>query len=282
MDQVYRQRYGSIIRDAPPPNGNEIAALLPKDDPETRAKRFVYTFPHSGPGDACHCPKIRAILDPYVQRLLPLWTLMHESLQYPLFFTENLVGVQVLTMDVQGKKSQTLAVFRLVKMLLLLRSCRCCLLYLRDQMLPSDFTHFSCVTLFRYARCYLHLYAGYLYASIIAPTLFCSSILPPYMHPPKGDLTLTLINMPSTYIKIYFRSTKRRFPPLNLTFFGGYCPKCSTHNNRNCGIAPNCLLILKLVLIKIIVLLLFSSCHSTYKRAFAIGHIFFTYHATPA
>ncbi|CAN0453428.1 unnamed protein product, partial [Laminaria digitata] len=57
-----------------PPAGKEIAALILKDDPETRAKRFVYTFPRSGPSDVCDRP-----------RFVPLWT-MYESLQYPLLF----------------------------------------------------------------------------------------------------------------------------------------------------------------------------------------------------
>ena len=32
----------------------------------TRAQRFVYTFPRSGPSDVCDPAEIRASMDPYV------------------------------------------------------------------------------------------------------------------------------------------------------------------------------------------------------------------------
>lgn len=70
-----RYRIRPKYPDAPPPTGKEIAAIIFKDDPETRAKRFVYTFPRSGPTDDCDRP-----------RFVPIWTPMYESLHYPLQF----------------------------------------------------------------------------------------------------------------------------------------------------------------------------------------------------
>ncbi|CAN0536044.1 unnamed protein product [Laminaria digitata] len=94
--QVSRQTHDSIIGDAPPPTGKEIAALIFKDDPETRAKRFVYTFPRSGPSDICDRP-----------RFVPLWT-MYESLQYPLLFFHGEPGWSLGSyQECPSKKSQT-------------------------------------------------------------------------------------------------------------------------------------------------------------------------------
>ena len=77
--QVTRQTHGSVIGDAPPPTGKEIAALIFKDNPETRAQIFVYTFPRAGPDNLCRRP-----------RFVPLWSPAYEPLQYSLLFpTEN-------------------------------------------------------------------------------------------------------------------------------------------------------------------------------------------------
>ena len=67
--QVTRQTHGPVVGDAPPPTGKDIAAVIFKDVPETRAQRFVYTFPRSGPSGVCDRP-----------RFVPLWTPMYESL----------------------------------------------------------------------------------------------------------------------------------------------------------------------------------------------------------
>ncbi|CAM9337287.1 unnamed protein product, partial [Scytosiphon promiscuus] len=71
--EVSRQTHGNIIGDTPSATGKEIAALIFKDDPDTRSKRFVYTFPRTGPHSVCQRP-----------RFIPLWTPMYTSLQYPL------------------------------------------------------------------------------------------------------------------------------------------------------------------------------------------------------
>lgn len=71
--QVTRQTHGPVIGDAPPPSGKEIAALIFKDDPESRSKRFVYTFPRTAPGETCTRP-----------RFVPIWSPTYASLQYPL------------------------------------------------------------------------------------------------------------------------------------------------------------------------------------------------------
>lgn len=98
--QVNRQTHGSIIGDAPPPTGKEIAALIFKDDPDTRAKRYVYTFPRSGPTDVCDRP-----------RFVPLWTPMYESLQYPLLFFHGEPGWSPgYYKECPSKKSQTLSI----------------------------------------------------------------------------------------------------------------------------------------------------------------------------
>ena len=51
----------------------EIAALLYKDNDRTSAQRHVYTFPRSGPTDKCGQP-----------RLVPIWSVLYESPQFPL------------------------------------------------------------------------------------------------------------------------------------------------------------------------------------------------------
>ena len=71
--QVYRQTHGPVVGDAPPTSGKEIAALIFKDGPETRSRRFVYTFPRCRPNETCTRP-----------RFVPLWSPMYSSLQYPL------------------------------------------------------------------------------------------------------------------------------------------------------------------------------------------------------
>ncbi|CAM9593321.1 unnamed protein product, partial [Ectocarpus fasciculatus] len=71
--QVTRQTHGPVIGDAPLPSGREIAALIFKDDPQFRSKRFVYTFPRTGPGEICNRP-----------RFVPIWSPTYSSLQYPL------------------------------------------------------------------------------------------------------------------------------------------------------------------------------------------------------
>ncbi len=62
--QVSRQTHGPVVGDAPPPSGKEIAALIFKDDPSTRSKRFVYTFPRTGPSDICERPRFVPIWSP--------------------------------------------------------------------------------------------------------------------------------------------------------------------------------------------------------------------------
>ena len=71
--QVTRQTHGPVVGDAPPPSGKEIAALIFKDDAQSRSKRFVYTFPRTGPGEICDRP-----------RFVPIWSPTYSSLQYPL------------------------------------------------------------------------------------------------------------------------------------------------------------------------------------------------------
>ena len=71
--QVSRQTHGPVVGDAPPTSGKEIAALIFKDDPETRSRRFVYTFPRCGPNGTCTRP-----------RFVFIWSPMYSSLQYPL------------------------------------------------------------------------------------------------------------------------------------------------------------------------------------------------------
>ena len=63
------------IRLAPPPTGKYIATLFFKDDPETHAQHFDYTFPRAGPDSLCHGP-----------RFVPLWSPASESLQYSSLF----------------------------------------------------------------------------------------------------------------------------------------------------------------------------------------------------
>ncbi|CAM9627002.1 unnamed protein product, partial [Laminaria digitata] len=82
------------------PTENEIAALIFKDDPETRAKRFVYAFPRSGPSDICDR-----------LRFVPLWTPMYESLQYPLLFSHGEPGWSPGSyQECPSKKYQTLSI----------------------------------------------------------------------------------------------------------------------------------------------------------------------------
>ena len=53
---------------------SEIAALVYEDDDRTPAQRHVYTFPLSGPTEQFENP-----------RLVPIWSVLYESLQFPLF-----------------------------------------------------------------------------------------------------------------------------------------------------------------------------------------------------
>ena len=97
--QVTRREDGPVIGDAPPTSGKETAALIFKDDPATRSRRFVYTFPRCGPEDACTRP-----------RFVPTWSPMY-SLQCPLllFHGEPVWSPGWSTED-PPKKSQTLSI----------------------------------------------------------------------------------------------------------------------------------------------------------------------------
>ena len=69
---AYRSRKTARVT---PTARTEIAALLYKDDDRTPAQRHVYTFPRSGPTDGCEKP-----------RFVPIWSVLYESLQFPLLF----------------------------------------------------------------------------------------------------------------------------------------------------------------------------------------------------
>ena len=98
--QVTRQTQGSVIGDAPRPTGKEIAALIFKDGPETRAQRFVYTFPRAGPDSLCHRP-----------RFVPLWSPAYESLQYSLLFFNGESGWSPGSYkEIPFKNSRTLSI----------------------------------------------------------------------------------------------------------------------------------------------------------------------------
>ncbi|CAM9823851.1 unnamed protein product [Laminaria digitata] len=101
--QVTRQTHGSVVGDAPPPTGKEFAALIFNDDPETRAQRFVYTFPRAGPDSLCHRP-----------RFVPLWSPAYESLQYRLLFFNGESGwnpVQEITNTFNHKRQTYQKIF---------------------------------------------------------------------------------------------------------------------------------------------------------------------------
>ena len=88
-----RRTDSSLIGGAPPPSGNEIAALIFKDDPETRSKRFVDTFPRSGPCTV---------------RDRPLWTPMCELTQSSSIFHREPGWSSCFYKDCPGKETQTL------------------------------------------------------------------------------------------------------------------------------------------------------------------------------
>ena len=98
--QVTRREDGPVIGDAPPTSGKEIAALIFKDDPATRSRRFVYTFPRCGPEEACTRP-----------RFVPTWSPMYSSLQYPLLLFHGEPGWSPgWSTEDPPKKSQTLSI----------------------------------------------------------------------------------------------------------------------------------------------------------------------------
>jgi len=98
--QVTRREDGPVIGDAPRTSGKEIAALIFKDDPATRSRRFVYTFPRCGPEEACTRP-----------RFVPTWSPMYSSLQYPLLLFHGEPGWSPgWSTEDPPKKSQTLSI----------------------------------------------------------------------------------------------------------------------------------------------------------------------------